>query len=257
MTNTGRGFLDFGGRSVVVTGASSGLGRACAEELAVHGARVVLIGRNVERLTAVQSGLAGDGHELLVLDLKELDRIGAEIGRIAAKVGRIYGFCHAAGVVDTRPLSVTTSETVQRLMTVNVYAGLELAKAIVRRDVMDPAGGSLVFLSSIYGNVGVPGETGYSATKGAIAAAVRAMAIELARRRVRVNTVSPGLVMTPMTDAALGDLTPEQVAAIEQKHPLGLGTPADVARAALFLLAPATPWITGTELIVDGGYSAQ
>jgi NAD(P)-dependent dehydrogenase (short-subunit alcohol dehydrogenase family) len=83
------------------------------------------------------------------------------------------------------------------------------------------------------------------------------MAIELARRRVRVNAISPGLIRTPMTGAALHALSPEQVAAIEQRHPLGPGSPADVARAALFLLAPATGWITGIDLAVDGGYSAQ
>ena len=257
MTAQERSFLDFGGRLVVVTGASSGLGRACAGVLSEHGARILLVGRDPATLAATRRGLSGEGHEVLVLDLNHLDRIGPEIARVAGQVGRVYGLCHAAGVVETRPLSVTTSEVVQQMMTVNLLAGLELARAVARRDVMDQDGGSLVFLSSIYGRVGVAGETGYSATKGAVAAAVRSMAIELARRRVRVNAISPGLVLTPMTDSALGTLSREHVAAIEQKHPLGLGTPADVARAALFLLSPATAWITGIDLVVDGGYSAQ
>jgi NAD(P)-dependent dehydrogenase (short-subunit alcohol dehydrogenase family) len=83
------------------------------------------------------------------------------------------------------------------------------------------------------------------------------MAMELARRRIRVNTISPGFVKTPMTMSALDTLSPDQAAAIERKHPLGIGAPVDVARAAVFLLAPATTWITGTDLVVDGGYSAQ
>jgi len=250
-------FLDFGGRVVVVTGASSGLGRACAEELSARGARVVLVGRDASRLAIAQGGLSGTGHEMLVLDLSQLDQIGPALARLSNHVGRLYGLLHAAGIVETRPLSVTTVDVVQKMMNVNLLAGLELARAVARRDVMELEGGSLVFLSSIYGRVGVAGETGYSATKGAVAAAVRSMAIELARRRVRVNAISPGLVITPMTDTALGAISPEQVAAIEQKHPLGLGTPADVARAAVFLLSPATTWITGIDLVVDGGYSAQ
>jgi NAD(P)-dependent dehydrogenase (short-subunit alcohol dehydrogenase family) len=122
---------------------------------------------------------------------------------------------------------------------------------------MDPEGGSVVFLSSVYALAGVPGQIAYSASKGAVAALVRSMAIELARRRIRVNSISPGLVLTAMTGAALEALAPEQISTIEQKHPLGPGTPTDVARAALFLLAPSTRWITGVDLPVDGGYCAQ
>jgi NAD(P)-dependent dehydrogenase (short-subunit alcohol dehydrogenase family) len=218
---------------------------------------VLLVGRRESSLNAARERLTGEGHETLVLDLNEVDRVGTEIARITPRIGRVYGLCHAAGVVETHPLAATTWDLVQRLMTLNLTAGLELARAVCRREVMDPDGGSLVFVSSIYGRVGVPGQTAYSASKGAVASAVRAMAIELARRRIRVNTVSPGFVATPMTDTALEVLSPEQVVAIKERHPLGTGTPADVARAVVFLLAPENGWITGVDLAVDGGYSAQ
>jgi NAD(P)-dependent dehydrogenase (short-subunit alcohol dehydrogenase family) len=257
MTVAAASFLDFGGKCVVITGASSGLGRASAVELSRHGARLVLVGRNGAALDETRGSLDGDRHEVLALDLCDLSAIGPAIARVAKQVGRIYGLCHAAGIVVTSPLRTSTVDVVQSMMTVNVHAGLELARHVTRRDVMESEAGSLLFLSSIYGKVGAAGETGYSATKGAIAAAVRAMAIELARRRIRVNSLSPGLVKTPMTDHALGALTSEQVSALEQKHPLGPGSPIDVARAVVFLLAPATTWITGTDLAVDGGYSAQ
>jgi NAD(P)-dependent dehydrogenase (short-subunit alcohol dehydrogenase family) len=250
-------FLAFDGRAIVVTGASSGIGRACAIELAAHGARILMIGRDAARLHETDAQLAGSGHQAAVLDLEDVENIAPAIRRIAEAAGPLYGLCHAAGVVETAPLSTTTADVVIRMMRVNVLAGLELARTVTRRDVMTPEGGSLLFLSSVYATGGAAGETGYSATKGAVAAAVRSMAVELARRRIRVNSISPGMVRTAMSESALSVLSSEQVLAIEQKHLLGVGTPADVARAAAFLLSPAAAWITGADLAVDGGYSAH
>ena len=252
-----RGFLDFGGRWVVVTGASSGIGRAVAVELARHGAKTILVGRNAEQLAETASALGGADHRALVLDLTRHDLIAAAIAETRRDTGLLYGLCHAAGVVETRPLPNNTVQVVQSQMDVNVLAGLELARAVCRRDAILPEGGSVLFISSVYGWVGMPGQIGYCATKGALAAAARAMAIELARRRIRVNTISPGLVLTKMTDAALGKLSPQQAGKLKDAYPLGVGQPEDVARAAVFLLAPGTGWITGVDLPVDGGYTAQ
>ncbi len=250
-------FLDFDGRWVVVTGASSGLGQAIAIELAAHGARVVLVGRDHNRLAATAARLGAAEHRLLVLDLAAHEAIAAEIGRVRQDIGPIYGLCHAAGNVETRPLQANKVEVVQAQLDVNLLAGLELARAVCRRDVMTPDGGSLLFISSVYGRVGMPGQIGYCATKGAVAAAVRAMAIELARRNIRVNCISPGLVLTEMSERALRLLSAEHVERIKAAHPLGPGEPQDVARAAVFLLAPGTRWITGVDFAVDGGFTAQ
>jgi NAD(P)-dependent dehydrogenase (short-subunit alcohol dehydrogenase family) len=250
-------FLDFAGKWVVVTGASSGLGRAIAVALAQHGARLVLVGRDTARLAVTASELGGTEHRSVALDLLKLDGIAPEILGIRNDVGPLYGLCHAAGVVATRPLQSNTVEVMRAQLDVNLLAGLEMARAICRRDVMTPEAGSLLFLSSVYGHVGMPGQIGYCATKGAVASAVRAMAIELARRRIRVNSISPGLVFTEMTRRSLGVLSAEHVDKLAAAHPLGTGQPEDVAHAAVFLLAPGTRWITGADLAVDGGFTAQ
>jgi len=142
------------------------------------------------------------------------------------------------------------------MMEVNLLAGLALARVVSRRDVMTEGEGSLLFISSVYGRVGKAGQVGYSATKGAVSAAVRSMALEMARRKIRVNALSPGLVRTEMTEKAFALLSQAQVEEIEKAHPLGVGTPEDVARAAAFLLSPLSRWITGIDLMIDGGYTA-
>jgi NAD(P)-dependent dehydrogenase (short-subunit alcohol dehydrogenase family) len=217
----------------------------------------MLVGRDRERLAATAGLLADAEHRALIIDLAKLDTIAPEIVRLRQECGPIYGLCHAAGIVMTRPLHANTVEVVQSQLDVNLLAGLELARAVCRRDVMTPEGGSLVFLSSVYGRVGMPGQIGYCATKGAVVSAVRAMAVELARRNIRVNCISPGFVETAMTESALSVLSPEHVEKIKAAHPLGLGRPEDVAHAAAFLLAPETRWVTGADLAVDGGFTAQ
>ena len=248
----------FGNRWVVVSGASSGIGRAISLELVASGARVVLLGRDGARL-AETARLAGPGDrtQLCAIDLAELGTVGPAIANLVTKLGPIYGLCHAAGLAQTLPLSATRPERVRALMDVNLLAGMELSRALARRDAMPIGEGCILWLSSVYALVGAPGQIAYCATKGAVAAAGRAMALELAGRGIRVNVLSSGFVSTGMTNTAESRLSAEQWAQIIAKHPLGAGTVADVARAAVFLLDPRNRWITGTDLVVDGGYTSQ
>ena len=250
------GMASFEDRWVIVSGASSGIGRAISVQLVAHGARVVLMGRDVERLNETAQ-LAGPAQRSLVcpLDLADLLGIAPAVRALVEKTGRLYGLCHSAGLSQTLPLAATRPDRVRALMDVNFQAGLELSRALVERAVLAEQGGSVLWISSVYAHVGAPGQIAYCATKGAIGAAARAMALELAPRRVRVNSVSPGLVRSEMTGPAGSRMTAEQWAKIEAMHPLGVGSVQDVARAASFLLDPLNAWITGADLVIDGGYS--
>ena len=250
-------FIDFGGKTVVVTGASSGIGRAISVELSNRGAGLVLIGRAEEKLNETYRLLAPGHHHVVPLDLMDYPKISPAIIDFARRNGRVYGACHSAGVVETRPLSGIKREGVLSMLEVNLMSGIEIARAVCRRDVMEEGGGSILFISSIYALIGMPGQIGYSASKGAVTAAMRTMAIELARRRIRVNSISPGLVETDMTEKAFSMLTKEQVKELKESFPLGTGKPEDIARAAAFLLAPQNVWITGVDMVVDGGYTAR
>ncbi|MGA1792014.1 MAG: SDR family NAD(P)-dependent oxidoreductase [bacterium] len=250
-------FIDFQGKRILVSGASSGLGRAICIELSKRGASLILLGRDRERLMETASQLTKTEYHLLVLDLRALSEIGPKLKAQAREIGRIYGFCHSAGVVETRPLAALQLEGIRKILDVNFISGIELARIISRKDIMEEDGGAILFISSVYARMGVAGQTIYCGSKGAVNAAARAMAIELARRRIRVNTISPGLIRTAMTDSSLSILSNQQIMDLENAHPLGIGTPEDVARAAAFLLAPQNPWITGEDLIIDGGLSAK
>lgn len=248
----------FADRWILLSGASSGIGRAIAVALAAEGAKLAMIGRNREAL-AETARLCNGGAEtrIFVQDLAQVDAIAESVAAIVREVGRFHGMCHSAGAALTLPLAATKPERARALMDLNFHAGFELARAITRRDAMNESGGSLLWISSAYAHVGAPAQSAYCATKAAVNGAVRALALELAPRAIRVNSLSPGFVRTPMTEAAGSSMTEEQWRQIASRHPLGTGKPEDVARAALFLLDPRNTWITGADLRIDGGYTIQ
>ena len=249
--------MDLGGAGVLVTGASSGIGREVAILLSQLNARVILTGRNEERLQQTRESLHGEGHRVEAFDLSQTDEIPKWMQSVTASAGPLHGIVHAAGKQSAMPIRFATEKRVDDLVRTNLYSAIMLARGFSHKSCHTPAGGSLVFLSSVTAFTGKPAISVYGATKGALVSFTKSLAIELAPDRIRVNCVAPGFVKTEMLEELRALLTDEQIKTLEDAHPLGFGTPRDVANAAAFLLADTGKWITGSTLVLDGGYSAQ
>ena len=248
--------LDLTGRSYLVTGASSGIGRETCVLLAELGARVALLARDETRLRATLAAMPPGAHHVEVCDLEATATLPARLTQLAADFGPLHGMVHCAGILGTVPLRAREPEDIARTLRVNLESALLLAKGFRQRGVRAPSA-SIVFLASVAGLTGVAGRADYSASKGGLIALTRSLAAEFARENIRVNCVAPAWVETEMTRASLDALPPEAAAALRARHLLGLGQPRDIAHAVAFLLADTARWITGTTLVVDGGYTAH
>jgi NAD(P)-dependent dehydrogenase (short-subunit alcohol dehydrogenase family) len=246
--------LDLGGKTVLVTGASSGIGRDAAIFLSQCNARVILTARNRERLEQTAAELSGTGHIIETLDLASGDQIPGVLKKLCESIGPLHGLVHCAGVHSPHPLRVLTAEKLETVMRINVSSAAMLAKGF-RQKGCSSSGSAIVLISSVAGIAGEAGVSAYAASKAAIIGLCRSLAMELAGQGIRVNCVAPGFVRTEMAERIEAALTPEQFQALEAKHPLGFGTPRDVSHAIVFLLAETARWITGTTLVIDGGYT--
>ena len=243
------------GRTILVTGATSGIGKATAIYLSKLGARVVASGRNEERLNEVLGQLDGDGHIGRLFDLADLDAIVPWLKALCADIGPLNGIAHCAGVQATKPIQSINSAFVMDVLTQNLGAALMLAQAF-RLKACHGSPASLVYCSSSAALRTAPGNVVYAASKGGIVSAVKGLGVELVRDGVRVNAVAPAMVDTPMSDQFRTILSEENFKRVVDMHPLGLGRPDDVAAAIAFLLADTSRWITGSILSVDGGFLA-
>ena len=243
---------------IVVTGASSGIGAQCAIDCSRMGAKVVLIARNEERLKQTLVQMEGEGHLIYPIDLSTSECLKEKIKDIVAKVGKINGLVNCAGISSVTPLKLVTDELLDQFFRTNVYSAINISKEVTRVGNYDKERGcSIIFLASIMGLCGEKCKTMYSATKGALIAASRSMACELAKNRIRVNVISPGAIETPI-NAKLPHMTdPELRKALENKHLLGLGECSDISNACIYLLSDASRWVTGQNLVVDGGYTVM
>ena len=243
-----------GDRKILVTGASSGIGRSCAVFLSKLGARVILTGRRVDALNETL-GLMDNRHLHQVFPCDICD--SSAVAELVKAGGKIDGLVHAAGIGPMCPIGFVDEDHIQSVMKINYFAFLELmkhySKAKNRTDRLSVVAVSSVSALAGWGGVGV-----YCGSKGALSASVRAFAMELAPKGIRVNAVCPSNIKTPLYDAGAADMNNEDgLAALKAKQPLGLGMPEQVASAVAFLLSDAASFITGVNLPVDGGYLAQ
>lgn len=249
--------FDLSNKNIIVTGASSGIGRQCAITFSQLGAGVILIAQNEERLKETYNRLEKGNHLIISQDITKYNKLEEVVNTTVYKVGKISGFIHSAGIETTLPLRSMQPSYYEKMFSVNVIAGFELAKIISKKKYLDKNGASFVFVSSVMGILGQAGKVGYCSSKGALISGTKAMALELAKKNIRVNCILPGMVETEMTIKMFDKFSEESKKMTIDMHPLGLGKPEDIANASVFLLSDAARWITGSNLIVDGGYSAR
>lgn len=236
------------GKTILVTGASSGIGRGAAIECAKMGAKVIITARNEERLQETLAQLEGEGHEMRVCDLSDNDAIKAMVDTLP----EVQGVVNNAGFTTIQPIQFINEEVFRDIMQVNTMAPVLILKYLLKKKKLK-AGASVVFTSSLagIGKMSV-GNTMYGCSKGAISAFIQGAAKELATKRIRVNAVCPGLVESQIL--ASGTIADDQLEKLMELYPLGrAGKPEDVAWAMIYLLSDASSWITGVNLPVDGG----
>lgn len=240
------------GKTILVTGASSGIGRGTAIECSKLGATVVLNGRNTDRLNETLSEMAGDGHYILDGDLTSEQ----ELNKIVDQMPSLDGVVHCAGISQIKMVKFMDKASLENVFHVNFFGPIILNSALLKKRKVKK-GGSIVFISSISGVYASQiGEAGYGATKAALSGYTKSAAIELAAQKTRVNCIHPGVVESPLLQVSNDTFTEDDLEALKKKYPLRrFGKPEDVARCAVYLLSDASSWMTGSNLLLDGGFT--
>ena len=237
------------GKTILVTGATSGIGREIALHLASSGAFVIVVGRNKTELSKTFNSLQGAGHYAFQLDLNDNESLVKLIDTIPV----VDGIVHSAGMIKRFPLKFISSRVFQDLFNINVLAASELTRLAFKKKKLH-SGSSIVFISSVGSDYASLGNIMYMTTKGAINSLVKGLALELARSKIRVNAIQPGLIVTNLTD----QISSEELYLQKQKYPLGrFGKPEEIAFACQYLLSEATSWMTGSFIKVDGGLTLR
>lgn len=242
--------LGLKGKTILVTGASSGIGKTIAIECSKIGANIVINGRNEERLNQTAAVIGLDSCQQKLADLT----VNAELERLIEEVPQLDGLVLCAGKAWTMPVKMASPEKLLDIFNTNFVAQTELVRLLFKKKKLNNAA-SVVIISSVGGNyVFETGQVMYGVSKAALNAYMRFAAKEFAARKVRVNCICPGMIETPMIHR--GTFTDEQLQTYLEKYPLGrFGKPEDVAYASIYLLSNAAEWVTGTSIVVDGGSS--
>ena len=234
------------GKTILVTGASSGIGRGIAIACAGMGAQLILTGRNITRLQETLASLEGEGHSYVAADLTDANERTALVEQLPA----LHGVVHCAGVGSRVPCKMLTQEDIDHVLKPNTEAPMLLqAELLAEKKVQK--GASVVIIASAAANMPVAGNAVYSASKAAMVAYAKCLAQELAPRQIRVNSISPTMVWT---DLALVGASAEQLTEAEKQYPLKrYGQPQDIAHLAVYMLSDASQWMTGSDVQITGG----
>lgn len=239
-------------KTILVTGASSGIGKAIAQICSQMGATVIITGRNPDRLSETFDSLEGDNHQSFIADLTD----EKDLTSLIEYLPKLDGVVCNAGIVKSLLLQLTDSEDVNRILNINQLAPIHLTRLLIQNKKLNK-GASIVYISSISGNnCAYIGNSIYSASKSALTGFMKCVALELSPRNIRANCINPGMIETEIcSTSSLGE---EDLEKDKLKYPLKrYGKPEEVAYAAVYLLSDATQWITGSSLIIDGGYTIQ
>lgn len=240
------------GKTILVTGASSGIGKATAIECSKLGAKVIIIGRNEERLNDTFEKLEGSENKKFILDLKDSELLKTFVSEIS----NIDGIVHSAGLTKNIPFQFASKENFDEVFDVNFFSPAELTRLLIKSKKINKSS-SIVFISSISGVLcSAPASSIYSSSKGAVNGLIKGMALDFASKGIRVNSVNPGVVETNIFDE--GVITEEQLEENKKQYPLKrFGKPEEIAFAVIYLLSDASSWVTGTNLVIDGGFTLQ
>ena len=239
------------GKTILETGASSGIGRATAIECSKLGAKVIVTARNAERLKETLDALEGEGHQMICFDLNESDKLDEFVAQLSV----IQGLVSNAGTNKMSPVTFIKEEDLKEVYQVNTFSPILLLRMLLKKKKLEKES-SVVFTSSLsgIGTVGT-GNGVYASSKGALSMFVKVAALELANKKIRVNAVCPGMIQTQMIQEGA---VSEQLAEGLADYPLGrYGEPKDVAFAIIYLLSGASCWVTGTNMVIDGGLTIR
>ena len=237
------------GKTILITGASSGIGQTTAIECSKLGAKVIVTARNPDRLQETFSQLEGEGHQQIIADISKEE----DICSLVEQVPKLDGVVNNAGVAGTSLVAFYKREEIETMFNTNTMAAVMITKMLVKKKKLNNPS-SIVFTSSAEGVFGsTPANGVYGMTKAALNAFMQTAALELGRKGIRCNTVNPSMVQTRMA-VPTGAISAEQLEIDRKKYPLGrYGEPRDIALAIIYLLSDAASWVTGTAFKIDGG----
>lgn len=241
-------------KKVLITGATSGIGLALCDFLLHHNCNVIAVGRDESKIGLLKIKFE-KSLKFVSVDLNDFSTYKKIFDETLVSQ-KFDGFVHCAGIEETLPLTMYNPENVAKIFNINVFSGIELLRSFSKKKYSNE-GASVIFISSVMGELGQPGKVGYCSTKAAILGVIRSSALELAKRKFRVNAISPGVVNTPMTQKLFSQIEDDNIKRIKQMHPLDIGEVEDVVPMIAFLLSDNSKWITGQNFKIDGGYSIQ